>query len=123
LRHLDERVDSKLIHAATIAGMVGPDRTVNGPPAAPASDPGATTQSSSKLTRRQSSGIRHAQLDGSTANGRLAHRRELLCRGGDGGLDRGDLAELALFLGFLEPVDEVGVDSLQPRDLGRVDPE
>jgi hypothetical protein len=39
---------------------------------------------------------------------------ELLFGSGQGGLDRGDFAEPPLFLGFLEPVDKVGVDFLQP---------
>jgi hypothetical protein len=40
-----------------------------------------------------------------------------------GGLDRGDLAEPALFPGLLEPAAEVGVDLPQPEHLGWVDPE
>jgi hypothetical protein len=50
------------------------------------------------------------------------HRDELLFGSGDGGLDRGDLAEPALLLGLLESVGEVDVDLFQSRQLGRVDP-
>jgi hypothetical protein len=38
-------------------------------------------------------------------------------------LDRGGLAEPALFLGATKPVDEVGVDLLQPRSSDRGNPE
>jgi hypothetical protein len=50
------------------------------------------------------------------------HRDEPLFGSGDGGLDRGDLAEPALLLGLLESVGEVDVDLFQSRQLGRVDP-
>lgn len=56
-------------------------------------------------------------------SGRRAHSLEFLCGGGYGGLDRGDLAQPALFLGFPQPVDEVGADPFQPRHLSRVDPQ
>jgi hypothetical protein len=48
---------------------------------------------------------------------------QFLCGGGQGGLDRGDLAEPALLLCLLEPVAQVGVDLFQPLLLGWVDPE
>ena len=62
----------------------------------------------------------HAQADGSTAGGELAHGFQFLRGGGQGGLDRGDLAEPALVPGLLEPVGEVRADLLQARHLGRV---
>src|SRR5712691_59949 len=65
----------------------------------------------------------HAQADGSTAGGELAHGFQLLRGGGQSGLDRGDLAEPALVPGLLEPVGEVSADLLQARHLGRVNPE
>src|SRR5216683_7529886 len=65
----------------------------------------------------------HAQADGSTAGRELAHSLQFLRRGGQGGLDRGDLAEPALVPGLLEPAGEVRADLLQARHLGRVDPE
>jgi hypothetical protein len=40
----------------------------------------------------------------------------------DGGFDRGDLAEPALFLGLAKAIEEVGVGPLQPRDLSRINP-
>ncbi|MFJ5843188.1 hypothetical protein ACIQGO_41830 [Streptomyces shenzhenensis] len=52
----------------------------------------------------------------------VAHGGKLLL-GGDAGLDRGDLAEPALFLGFLEPVEQVRVDLLQPGQLLGVGPQ
>jgi hypothetical protein len=58
-------------------------------------------------------------LDGCAAGG--AHRVKFLGCGGHGRLDRGDLAQPALFGGFPEPVEEVGVDLLQPRDMSWVD--
>jgi hypothetical protein len=51
-------------------------------------------------------------------DGRLAgsaHGFELLGCGRHGRLDRGDLAHPALLFGPLEPVDEIGMDFLQPR--------
>src|SRR6266496_4927565 len=65
----------------------------------------------------------HAQADGSTAGGELAHGFQFLRGGGQGGLDRGDLAEPVLVPGLLEPVGEVRADRLQARHLGRVNPE
>jgi len=52
----------------------------------------------------------------------LVHGSQLLRGGGQGGLDRGDLPEPALVLGFLETVGQVGVDLLQPWHLGWVNP-
>jgi hypothetical protein len=51
---------------------------------------------------------------------RRSHGDELLLGGGQGGLDRGDLAEPALLLGLIKAVGEVGVDLLQSRYLGWV---
>jgi hypothetical protein len=48
---------------------------------------------------------------------------KFLLGGDESGLDRGDIAEPALTLGLLEAVVEVGVDLLQPRYLGWVNPE
>src|SRR5437879_357720 len=45
------------------------------------------------------------------------------CGGGQGGLDRGDLTEPALFPCLLEPVGEVCADLLQTWHLSCVDPE
>jgi hypothetical protein len=50
------------------------------------------------------------------------HGFEFLRCGGYGGLDCGDVAEPALFFGFLQPIEEIGVDPLQPRRLSWVDP-
>ncbi|WP_406447150.1 hypothetical protein OG782_00265 [Streptomyces sp. NBC_00876] len=47
----------------------------------------------------------------------VAHGGELLLGGGEAGLDRGDLAEPALFLGLLEAVDQVRADLLQAGPL------
>ncbi|MCW2917647.1 MAG: hypothetical protein JWN52_5715 [Actinomycetia bacterium] len=52
----------------------------------------------------------------------LPHGFQFLAGGGQGGLDRGDLAQPALLFGLLEPVAQVGVDLLQPWHLGGVDP-
>jgi hypothetical protein len=41
---------------------------------------------------------------------RRSHGSELLLGGGPCGLDRGDLAEPALLLGLLKPIEEVGVE-------------
>ncbi len=57
------------------------------------------------------------------AGGEFAHGLQFLRCGGQGGLDRGGLAEPPLVLGFVEPVDEVGVDFFQAWHLYRVDPE
>jgi hypothetical protein len=54
--------------------------------------------------------VGHAEVDGGAVDGEFVHGCQLLCGGGQGGLDRGDLAEPALVSGFLEPVAEVGVD-------------
>ena len=62
----------------------------------------------------------HAQADGSTAGGELAHGFQFLRRGGQGGLDCGDFAEPALFPGLLEAIEEVGVDFLEPWPLSWV---
>ena len=51
------------------------------------------------------------------------HRFQFLCCGCQGGLDRGDLAEPAVLLGLVEPVEEVGVDPFQSRHLGWVNSE
>ena len=53
----------------------------------------------------------------------LPHGLQFLRCGGHGGLDRGDLAEPALFLGLLEPVGEIGADLFQARHLSWVDPQ
>ena len=49
-----------------------------------------------------------------------SHRFELLRGGRHGGLDRGDLAPPTLLFGLGEAVCEVGVDLLQPWQLGWV---
>ncbi|MFE9141916.1 hypothetical protein ACWCO0_25630 [Streptomyces tubercidicus] len=46
------------------------------------------------------------------SRGKVTHHGELLLSGGEAGLNRGDLAEPALFLGLLEPVEQVRVDLL-----------
>jgi hypothetical protein len=66
--------------------------------------------------------IGHAEPDSGAANGEFAHGCQFLGSGSERGLDRGDLAEPALFLGFLQPEDEVSVDPLQPRHLSRINP-
>src|SRR5215472_14813267 len=65
----------------------------------------------------------HAEVHGSAAGGEFTHGRQFLRGSSQGGLDRGDLAKPALVPGFFEPVEEVGVDLLQPGHLGRVNPE
>jgi hypothetical protein len=50
-------------------------------------------------------------MDDGATGGEGAHGVQFLDGGCHGGLDRGDLAESALLLGFLEPVGEVGTDS------------
>ncbi len=65
----------------------------------------------------------HPQLGLGVLGGLPPHGEELLVGRGEGRLDRGDLTEPALVLGLLEPVDEVGVDFLQARYLGWVNPE
>jgi hypothetical protein len=62
-------------------------------------------------------------MDRGSPNRVFAHDGQFLFSSGYGGLDRGDLAQPTLFLGFPQPVDEVGVDPFQPRHLSRVDPE
>jgi hypothetical protein len=54
--------------------------------------------------------------------GEVAHGCKFLCGGGQGGLDRGDFAEPALFPGLLEPGAQVGVDLFQPWHLSWVNP-
>jgi hypothetical protein len=66
--------------------------------------------------------VGHAEVDGGLADGEFAHGLELLVGGGQGGLDRGDLAEPALLLCLLESVAQVAVDLFQPRYLGWVNP-
>jgi hypothetical protein len=61
-----------------------------------------------------------AEVNSCAAGG--AHGFELLFGGGHGGLDRGDLTHPAVLLGLPESVGEVGVDLLQSRELGRVNP-
>jgi hypothetical protein len=60
-------------------------------------------------------------VDGRLAAG-SAHGFELLGCGRHGRLDRGDLAHPALLFGLLEPVGEIGMDLLQPRQLGGINP-
>lgn len=67
--------------------------------------------------------VGHAQVDGGTASSQVAHGRELLLRGCQGGLDRGDLTEPSLFLGLSEPVEEIGADPFQPWHLVGANPE
>jgi len=67
--------------------------------------------------------VGHAEMDSCSSVAESVHGFKLLGGGSHGGLDRGDLAEPALFLGLGKSGDEVGVDGLQPRDLSRVDPE
>ena len=61
-------------------------------------------------------------MNGGVAGGEAAHGRQFLRGGGQGGLDRGDLAEPALVPGLLEPVAQVGVDLFQPWYLSWVNP-
>ena len=70
--------------------------------------------------RRERRAPGHAQADGSTAGGELAHGFQFLRRGGQGGLDCGDFAEPALLPGLLEAIEEVGVDLLEPWPLSWV---
>jgi hypothetical protein len=65
---------------------------------------------------------RHAEIGDSVLDRRQAHRIQLLLRRSQGGLDRGDFAEPALFLGLIEPVDQIGVELLQSWQLAWVDP-
>ncbi|WP_035839127.1 hypothetical protein [Kitasatospora azatica] len=61
---------------------------------------------------------------GEVAHGsEVAHGGELVLGGGEAGVDRGDLAEPALRLGLAEPVEQVGVDLLQPGHLRGVGPQ
>ena len=73
--------------------------------------------------RRECRAPGHAQADGSTAGGELAHGFQFLRRGGQGGLDRGDFAEPALLPGLLEAIEEIGVDLLEPWSLSWVNAE
>ena len=81
--------------------------------------------SSPSLARVRSAGGEadggHAEVDGRLAGS--AYGFELLGGGRRGGLDRGDLAHPTLFFGFLQPLDEVGVDCFQPWHLSWVDPQ
>jgi hypothetical protein len=61
--------------------------------------------------------VGHAEVDGAVPFGDVVHRGELLLGGGETGLDRGDLAEPALFLGLLEPVEQVRADLFQAGPL------
>ncbi len=63
--------------------------------------------------------VGHAEADGVAAGG-LRHGLELLSGGGQGGLDRGDFTEPALFPGLLKAFEEIGVDLLQPWPLNWV---
>ena len=67
--------------------------------------------------------IGHTEVNAGAPGGQVAHGVKFLGGGGQGCLDRGDLAEPALFPCFLEPVAQVGVNLLQPGHLGWVDPE
>ena len=51
--------------------------------------------------------VGHAEVDGGRLSCPVSHGRQLLCGGGHGGLNGGDLAEPALVPGFLKAVDEV----------------
>ena len=64
--------------------------------------------------------VGHAEADGVAAGGGLTHGLELLSGGGQGGLDRGDFTEPALFPGLLKAFEEISVDLLQASPLGRV---
>jgi hypothetical protein len=64
----------------------------------------------------------HAEVRGGAAGGEFTHGLQFLRGGGQGGLDRGDLAEPALVPGLLKAIEEIGVDLLQARHLGRVNP-
>src|ERR1017187_1409609 len=66
--------------------------------------------------------VRYPKVNGGVAGGEAAHGRQFLHRGGQGGLDRGDLAEPALFCGLLEPVAQAGVDLFKTRHLSWVHP-
>src|SRR5262249_5582991 len=65
----------------------------------------------------------HPQRSSGVLGGRRPHGDEFLFGGGECGLYRGYLAQAALLLGFLQPVEEVRVDPFQPRHLGGVDPQ
>jgi hypothetical protein len=65
----------------------------------------------------------HAQMNCRGVTGATAHRLQLLCGGGQGGLDRGELAEPALFLRLVEAVAEVGTDFFQTWHLSWVNAE
>jgi hypothetical protein len=69
--------------------------------------------------------VQHADVNARPRGpgGEFEHGLQFLCGGGQGGLDRGDLVEPALFPGFLKPVAQVGTDLFQSPFLGRVDPE
>ncbi|MFF3982232.1 hypothetical protein [Streptomyces sp. NPDC001828] len=61
--------------------------------------------------------VGHTEVDCGVPGCEVSHGVELLLGGGEVGLDRGDLAEPALFLGFLEPVEQVRVDLSQAGPL------
>jgi hypothetical protein len=65
----------------------------------------------------------HPQMGTDLCGSQRPHCDEFLVGGGEGGLDRGDLTEPALVLGFLESVDEVGADLVQSPHLGWVNRE
>jgi hypothetical protein len=64
--------------------------------------------------------VGHAEVDGGRLGRTVAHGLQLLGGGGQSGLDRSDLAEPAMVLGLLVPIDEVGVDLAEAWHLGRV---
>ncbi|MFY4716955.1 hypothetical protein [Streptomyces sp. LaBMicrA B280] len=62
-------------------------------------------------------------MNGGVPGHEIAHGGELLFRGGEAGLDRGDLAKPSLLLGLLEPVVQVRVDLLQAGHLLEIGPQ
>src|SRR5258706_1246292 len=66
--------------------------------------------------------VRHAKLNDGAPSRQVAHGFKFLCRGGQGGLDRGDLTQPALLPCLGEPVTQVGVDLFQPWYLSWVNP-
>lgn len=67
--------------------------------------------------------IGHAEVDGGVTGREVVHGGELLLCGSEAGLDRGDLAEPALFLGFLKSDEKIRLDLLQPGQLLRAGPQ
>lgn len=65
----------------------------------------------------------HAEMGGGALGGKVAHGIQLLRGSGHGRLEGGDLSKPALFSGLVQPVGQIGVDLLQPRQLGRVNSE